>query len=367
MDFSGSYLDGTQICEINLLTKACSDDYSLVIAEIAGAAERIFMYYIVMDLEWNQSNTGLEEEVANIPFEIIEIGAIRLEEDGVMTGEFSELIKPTVYREMHQVTGRLIHMKMSELDQGRAFVQVATEFFRWCGEEEHLFCTWGAMDLTELQRNMRFYHMEPLAEGPIAFLDVQKLFSIAFEDGKSRRALEHAVETLQMEKDIPFHRAFSDAYYTTKVLIKIIAEKPEVLKKVSYDVFHTPKDRKSEIKAQFDTYMKYISREFSDKSEALQDREVASSKCYLCHRNLRKKLKWFSPNGRHYYCLAYCDKHGYLKGKIRVRKSEQGGVYVVKTTKLVGPEEAEAVRERSKHVRELHKKRISGHETNVSS
>ena len=160
-----------------------------------------------------------------------------------------------------------------------------------------------------------------------------------------------------MEKDIPFHRAFSDAYYTSKVMIRIMAEKPEVLQKVSYDVFHTPKDRNSEVKVQFDTYMKYISREFADKTEAFQDKEVASSKCYLCHRNLRKKLKWYTPNGRHYYCLAYCDKHGYLKGKIRVRKSENGGLYIVKTTKLITPEEADVIRERSKHMKELHKQR----------
>ncbi len=68
-----------------------------------------------------------------------------------------------------------------------------------------------------------------------------------------------------------------------------------------------------------------------------------SSKCYLCHRNLRKKIKWFSANGRHYYCVAYCEKHGYLKGKIRVRKAYDGGVYIVKTTKLIPKEEAEAI------------------------
>ena len=30
------------------------------------------MNYIVFDLEWNQSNTGLEKEVEKLPFEIIE-------------------------------------------------------------------------------------------------------------------------------------------------------------------------------------------------------------------------------------------------------------------------------------------------------
>ena len=33
------------------------------------------MEYIVLDLEWNQSNTGKEDAVEKLPFEIIEIGA----------------------------------------------------------------------------------------------------------------------------------------------------------------------------------------------------------------------------------------------------------------------------------------------------
>lgn len=308
------------------------------------------MNYIVLDLEWNQGSTGPEESACGLPFEIIEIGAVRLNQEGAVTGEFSELIKPAVYREMNQVTGRLVHLQMSQLEKGRPFVQAAEEFFQWCGEER-IFCTWGVNDLTELQRNMEYFGMEPLAQGPIAFLDVQKLFSISYEDGKSRRALEHAIEFLEMEKDVPFHRAFGDAYYTAGILSKIMAEHPEVLDKLSYDVFHLPADRKSEIKVQFDTYMKYISREFPDKTEALADREVASSKCYLCRRNLRKKVRWFTPNGRNYYCLAYCEKHGYLKGKIRLRKAGGGGVYVVKTTRLISQEEADILRERSRQIK----------------
>lgn len=314
------------------------------------------MNYIVFDLEWNQSNTGLEEAVASMPFEIIEIGAVKLDEKGCETGEFSQLIKPEVYREMHQITGQLIHLHMKELKNGRPFAQTAKGFLEWCGEKPYLFCTWGPSDLTELQRNMRFYHLPPLADAPFAYLDVQKLFSIAFEDGKSRRGLEHAIDFLEIAKDIPFHRALGDARYTARILEKIIGEKPEVLKKLSYDVFHLPRDRKAEIKVQFDNYAKYISREFGSREEAFEDKEVISSKCYLCRRNLRKKIRWFSPNGKNYYCLAQCEKHGYLKGKIRLRRSEKGGTYVVKTTKLISPQEAEELKARREHVREQQKR-----------
>lgn len=321
------------------------------------------MKYIVLDLEWNQSNTGLEEEAEALPFEVIEIGAVQLtdnsvtEESAPETNGFSQLIKPAVYREMHEITGKLLHIQMQQLKKSRSFPEVLSDFLGWCGEEPYLFCTWGSADLTELQRNMKFYDMPPLSDRPIPFFDVQKLFSLAYEDGKSRRALEYAVDVLKLKKTQPFHRAFGDAFYTAEILRKILTEKPEVLKNVSYDVFHPPADRESEVRVQFDTYMKYIFRQFDSKQEAFEDKEVISSKCYLCHRNLRKKLKWFTANGRHYYCLAYCEQHGYLKGKIRVRKTENGKIYIVKTTKLISPEEAEVIRGRSAHAEELRRRR----------
>ena len=314
------------------------------------------MNYIVLDLEWNQSADGHGEE-PGIPFEIIEIGGIRLDSEGVMESEFSRLIRPAIYRQMHQITGRLIHLKMQELEQGRPFPEVMESFRQWCGPEEYLFCTWGNLDLTELQRNLRYYDMTPLSDGPMAFLDVQKLFSLAFEDGRSRRSLESAVDLANLKKDIPFHRAFSDAYYTAQLLGKMIREKPEVLRNVSFDVFHPPACREKEIHMEFDGYMKYISREFRNKSEILADREVMSSKCYLCHRNLKKKIKWFTINGRNYYCAAYCEKHGYLKNKLRLKKSENDGLFAVKTTKLVTPQEVDALREKSEHAKELHHKK----------
>ena len=309
------------------------------------------MNYIVLDLEWNQSSDGKEEESKLLPFEIVEIGAVRLSSERQMVSEFSELIKPQVYHEMHHITRKLIHLQMDQLEHGRPFAEVAEQFFDWCGEAP-VFCTWGAMDLTELQRNLSYYGMQTLADGPFPFLDVQKLFSIGFEDRKSRRSLEYAIDYLKIEKDIPFHRAFSDAYYTAKVLALL---NQEVLRNYSYDVFHIPKDKQSEIHVQFDTYAKYISRGFADKAQAMEDRTVSSTKCYLCRRSLRRKIRWFTPNGKHYYCVSYCDRHGYMKSKVRMRKSEDKMVYVVKTEKFITEAEVEAIRDKQKKSKDYKK------------
>lgn len=297
------------------------------------------MNYIVLDLEWNQSNTGKEQEVKEIPFEIIDIGAVKLDKQRKVTDVYNQLVKPTVYEQMHLITGNLIHLHMKDLENGKPFTEAMELFLSWCGEN-FIFCTWGPLDLYELQRNMHYYQMEPLSDKPIRFLDVQKLFSIAYEDKKTRRSLEYAIDYLKIEKDVPFHRAYSDAHYTAEIL-SLIDE--SVLENYSIDTYILPKTRQDEVHVMFHDYMKYISREFPDKQKAMEDKEVTSTKCYLCRRNIRKKIRWFTPNGKHYYSISLCPVHGYMKSKIRIRKSGNDKVYVVKTSKFISKEECKKI------------------------
>ncbi|MBQ7765348.1 MAG: exonuclease domain-containing protein [Lachnospiraceae bacterium] len=311
------------------------------------------MNYVVLDLEWNQPD---KNELVNpdLPFEIVEMGAILLNENRQIIGEFTQIVKPVVYKEMNRITGKLIHLNTKELNYGKSFTDTMKDFFEWCGEE-YIFCTWGTQDLTELQRNMKYHEMPPLALRPFPYLDVQKLFSIAFDkDRKVRRSLEYAVEYLQIEQDIPFHRAFSDAYYTAKVMEAM--EEVSIFENYSYDVFHVPKSRKDEVKVLFHDYAKYISKEFEDKTEAMQDREVISTKCYLCKKNLRKKIRWFAANPKHFYSVSVCDKHGFMKGKIRLKKSEDG-VYVVKTQKFISEEEVDEIVAKREHIRQMRREK----------
>lgn len=313
------------------------------------------MNYVVLDLEWNQGmDKKKKDKRRNQPnFEIIEIGAVRLNSDRVIAGEFNRLIKPQIYRRLHHVAKKLIHVKMEELQKGEPFVEVMSDFLAWCGED-YIFCTWGPLDLSELQSNMQYYGMKALKDGPIRFLDVQKLFSLAYDDGKSRCALETAVDFLAIEKDIPFHRAFSDAYYAGKVLAKV----PErFYQNYSYDVFHPPKSKEEEVHVVFEGYAKSIFRVFPDKQAALEDKEVLTTKCYVCHKNLRKVIRWFTPNGKNYYCVAKCSNHGFMKGKLRIKKAEKNGVYVIKTTKLITQDEVEEIRLKQEHARMLRQKK----------
>ena len=93
------------------------------------------MNYVIMDLEWNQSSTGQEEMSKRLPFEIIEIGAIKLNSNRKMVDEFSELVKPQVYHEMHRVTRKLIHLQIEQLEHGNPFTEVMEQFRTWCGDD----------------------------------------------------------------------------------------------------------------------------------------------------------------------------------------------------------------------------------------
>ena len=55
------------------------------------------MNYIVFDLEWNQNPDGRKHPDSRLPFEIIEIGAVKLNEKREIIDTFQCLIKPKVY------------------------------------------------------------------------------------------------------------------------------------------------------------------------------------------------------------------------------------------------------------------------------
>ena len=151
------------------------------------------MNYIVFDLEWNQNPAGKKSRNDKLPFEIIEIGAVKVNSRKEITDSFHRLIKPQVYKWIHDSIHEVIHVDYKDLMKGVPFEQAVREFLDWCGEDWYFF-TWGNQDVMELQRNMKFYGMLDQLPGPVTYYDVQKLYSISYDDGERRCALEHAIE-----------------------------------------------------------------------------------------------------------------------------------------------------------------------------
>ena len=293
--------------------------------------------YIVLDLEWNQSSQGKDGALDRLPFEIIEIGAVKLNASLQIISEFHRLIRPRVYRQMHFKISEVTHMSMEELDmEGEDFETAMKDFLRWCGDD-YRFCTWGVMDLTELQRNMVYHGMEIPFKLPLLYYDLQKIYGLIKGD-KRKDSLDTVVEELGILEDRPFHRALDDAYYTGLIMREM--DFYSMVEYVSVDYYRAPETEEEEIYLEFPGYAKYVSRQFETKEQALEERRVTDMVCYKCRRTLRKKIRWFSSNQKFYFCLAYCPEHGYMKGKIRMKKSEDGSVFAVKTMKLVNEEGA---------------------------
>ncbi len=319
----------------------------------------IMKNYIIFDLEWNQSARGKTDSIEELPFEIIEIGAVKLDENFSMVDEFHRLICPQVYTQMHYAISEVTHMKMQDLqNHGEDFVTVVNAFIQWCGKEESVYCTWGMMDLTELQRNIKYFKVENPFPYPLFYYDVQKLYGMFYSNG-IKPSLDVAVEELKLMEERPFHRALDDAYYTGRILVWLISKfGPErLLPYHSTDYYRIPESKDQEIHILFPNYSKYVSRVFPSKEDALKERSVAEMRCYECGRALRKKIHWFTSNQKIYYSLALCPDHGYLKGKIRMKRVDDMKVYVIKTLKLTDETGAEQIISRKNETRKKRAKK----------
>ena len=86
-------------------------------------------HYIVMDLEWNQRPSYKPSADDGLPFEIIEIGAVKLDDDLQIVSEFQRLIFPHVYKKLHKKIAEVTHLTMDELcEKGEDFLDVMEEF-----------------------------------------------------------------------------------------------------------------------------------------------------------------------------------------------------------------------------------------------
>ena len=310
------------------------------------------MDYIILDLEWNQSAKGKNFEKKELPFEIIQIGAVKLDTHGKVQDVFNRVIRPTVYKKLHSAVKEVVALSNEELKNGLSFQEAFVKLMQFCGDD-YMFCTWGSQDLWQLHQNMQYYHIENAFPKVMKYYDVQKLFSIVFEDGKLRRTVEHAVDVFGFEKDLMFHSAVNDARYVAKIFQRLMENK-EAMDRVSVDYYKPPLQKKDEVCLRFKTYSKYVYRVFASKEEAMEDKGVTSIKCPVCRTALRKKVMWFTGNSKKYYCVGKCPFHGYVRGKIQMKhyNADSHMVFLIKIVKPISEEDVEKICEMKRQVAE---------------
>lgn len=316
------------------------------------------MNYIVFDLEWNQSSCGLENENPLLPFEIIEIGAVKLDESFNITDSYSSIVRPRVYKKLQTHIKSILNFSEKELRKGRPFDMVCREFLKWCGDD-FVFCSWGAMDLNCLQSNMDFYYMKQL-DTPLKFYNIQQIYADTTDINNSIVKLEKAVDFLNIEyeEDKPYHSAVNDAYYTAKVL-SIIKPK-DLADRYSIDVYNNPKDKDSEIISYHKDFMEHITMPYEDKKQALIDKDVTKMVCYKCKKKTSKKIRWFANSQNSYVSVGKCWYHGLVAGKIRFKQTRDGRVFVIRTFNPIDKKELENIKERQDELRL--KRQVKRHE-----
>lgn len=313
------------------------------------------MNYIVIDLEWNQSYSGQYYENPRIPFEIIEIGATKLDSKFNIIDTYGSIIKPRIYRKLHSKIKEILNYDEAFLKTGRPFDVVYREFIKWCGDEEYIFCTWGSLDLTYLQQNMDYYYLKNF-NYPLKYYNLQEIYANNHYDDKFQTpSLEKAVLELKIPIDEPFHSAKNDAYYTALVFQKMNRKKLSDC--YSIDYYHHPTCEEEEILSRHINYTEFISATYEDKKSAMDDKKINSLRCYKCNRKLPKKIKWFVNNSNTQLCIGKCWSHGLVCGKVRFKNAKNGEIFVIKTEEKINKKEFEKIRNRQIELREKRKEK----------
>ena len=292
------------------------------------------MNYIVFDLEWNQSPIGQAGEHPRMPFEIIEIGAVKVNDKLEIIDEFQRLIRPKLYPTLHKYIRDILSYDEKDLKKnGVSFKQACTEFLEWSGSpDEYIFCTWGPSDLHYLQTNMDFYRMAKLPF-PLKFCDIQQIYAEKYSSDNSVCKLEKAVNFLKIESDRAFHAAVNDAYYTAKVLAG--GKFGDITEKYTFDVHRHPKSKDEEIVEYHNKVIDHISGEYESRADAMADPEITSVKCSRCGRRTSRKIDWFQNTNGTEYAVGKCFRHGNMLASLKFKPASDSSDRVFAIKKIV--------------------------------
>lgn len=120
----------------------------------------------------------------------------------------------------------------------------------------------------------------------------------------------------------------------------------------SVDTYKIPSSRAEEFTLVYPTYSKFISKGYRDREKIMLDGVIRTTKCFLCNREIKQRIKWFSNNQHVYYCVAYCENHGLFKGKIRFKKTEDDLYYAIKILKQTDENGVAEIIQKQDHKRE---------------
>lgn len=173
------------------------------------------MNYIVLDLEWNQRLKDQDRitEPVRLRGEIIQIGAVKLDESCRVTDTFKIMISPVYYKVMHQMVSEITNITTKDLKSGLPFSEAFERFKDWCGDD-FVFLVWGIDDLDMLCDNMQLHNIDA-SQMPTTY-NLQLAFDNQVSKEHRQISLARAME-MTGEPALRFHDALNDALNTAHI------------------------------------------------------------------------------------------------------------------------------------------------------
>jgi inhibitor of KinA sporulation pathway (predicted exonuclease) len=167
--------------------------------------------YIVLDVEFNGRKFASE-----LPQEIIEIGAVKVDAALQIVDQFHSVVKPIYFSKLNRFVKEKTGIAQEEIDSAEGFKPVYDKFHSWVQSDSMMFVTWGGEDIKVMIQDLKLHHIETEWAKTPMYIDLLKDFKVLYEL-KNDMNLKDAVELSGLEWEGDEHRALSDAINTANI------------------------------------------------------------------------------------------------------------------------------------------------------
>jgi len=152
--------------------------------------------------------------------EVIEIGAVKINEYGETLSHFESFIRPVAHPNLSSFCQNLTTISQVDVNQADDFPIVVEDFQDWIGltdGEDYLLCSWGFFDKKIMAKNSIYHNMDDSWTQPHISLKHQypRIKGIGRAIG-----LKKALDREGFEFEGSHHRGIDDAINTAKIFLK---------------------------------------------------------------------------------------------------------------------------------------------------
>ena len=172
------------------------------------------MNYIILDLE----ATCWQDRSLNNQHEIIEIGAVKINDHCETISEFNAFVKPIVHPQLSEFCTELTTIEQSDIEQAKGFEQVITDFWTWIDlDEDYLLCSWGFYDRSQFKKDCELHGLSTAWLKPHISLKHQHA---KINHLKRPIGMSWALEMEGIPQEGTHHRGIDDAKNIAKIFVK---------------------------------------------------------------------------------------------------------------------------------------------------